>query len=122
MKIKGTISTIMFRFFFVLSLVGLAVICSISDISDGGFKYLILLVTIWLLCMFLAFIFYNTAWIKKHLFACYCVLNLFYGYIHKKTSRRYQWFYIVAIRAGSIKNFYSTTAKLYESYNDKVIK
>lgn len=120
MKIKGTISTIMFKIFFVLSLVGFAVLCSISDVADGGFKYLILLVAAWLICMFLAFIFYNTAFIKKHIFAIYCTIMLFHGCIHKIISPKYRWFYRTAIEAGTVRKYYTTTMRLYESYNSEI--
>ena len=121
MKIKSTISTIMFYLFSMMAIIAFVIVGSIDDISSETFAYYVAIFGVFLSCVAIASAFYDYRIYARHLFAVKYLIEAMVGCYLGKKSEKYVLLYRVFVDQKTIKNFYNFMLHLYD-YSSKDVK
>lgn len=121
MKIKNTISMVMFYLFTVLSIVLFIVIGSIDDVSTGQLIEYIKLLFIFKLTVLITIALYDYRIFVRHIFATYHLIDTITGCLRNKTSKEYVIRYRLYIELGSALGFYKYMLSVYDKRHRNVV-
>ena len=121
MKIKSTISMVMFYLFTVLSIVLFIMIGSIDDISIGKLVEYIKLLFIFKLTVLITLALYDYRIFVRHIFATYHLVDTLIGCLRNKTSKEYMIRYRLYVELGSGFGFYKYMLSVYDNRHKNVV-
>lgn len=121
MKIKDTISMIMFFVFAFLFVIGIAVLGSINDIPDGGMKFYLELLGATVICCMIMVLFYDYRFYARHVFALCSLITVIHGCNHNRRSKLHLYLYEIYLEMRSPLVFYAYMLKLYDHRRRNVV-
>lgn len=121
MKHVSIIRRVMFWIFFVISLVSFVLLCSIDDVGPGGMLDYVTFAFSAFVFGFVALMLYNHKVVFRHIFAIKSLITLIYITYTRNRSRRYDYLYDAARKAGTVSKFYKVMVRLYDVANKNFV-